>query len=396
MNAERQEWFIRSHYTPERYQRLQSLLEDRIGTRIEFRIMEAPVFLSEKIRQQIADAAVTLVKQCTDTAYLSHALEQAIPNRYRMPDIPPHPTCAVVDFALAESDSTLLPRLIELQGFPSLFAYQFFLAAAYHDAYELTEEFSPYFDPTLSNEEYQSVLRRWLRSDHHPDNTALVDYQPQKQKTFPDFLATQKLTGVAPTDICSIIARDGILFHERGGAWQPLRRIYMRAITDELEEHGITVPFSWNNPPRTEWVVHPNWYFLMSKYSLPFLQHPTVPRAMLCNTIEHLPTDAPYVLKPLFAFAGKGVNIEPTDADFQAIPQQERSYWLAMEKVNYAPVLQTPAGNNYIEVRCMVIWEEGSDPRATMSLIRTGRSKLMGSRYLTLPWTGASICFFER
>ncbi len=394
MNAERQQWFYRRHYTPERYSRLRIFLEQTLGTQIEFRIMEAPVFCSSELRAVIADAAISLVEQCTKLEYMDHALQHAIPPQYRMPDIPPHPTCAVVDFALTLDDGTVVPRLIELQGFPSLFAYQLFLADAYHAVYELDEEFSPFFDPALTKEDYVHLLNRWLLAHHHPDNTALVDFKPLEQKTFPDFAATQRLVGMAPTDICELQLRGNVVFHHRGGALQPLRRIYMRAICDELEQHGVEVPFSWNEPPMVEWVVHPNWYFLMSKYSLPFLQHSTVPRTIFCDTLTRIP-DGRFVLKPLFAFAGKGVNIQPSDADLMAIPKQERSKWILMEKVDYAPVLATPEGQNFVEVRCMVIWEEGARPRPTMSLVRTGRSALMGSRYLTQPWTGASICFFE-
>ncbi|GIV54275.1 MAG: hypothetical protein KatS3mg039_0793 [Candidatus Kapaibacterium sp.] len=395
MNPERQEWFYRCHYSPERYARLRSILEQSLGTPIEFRIMEAPMFCSNELRTAIAEAALAVVKQCTEPKYLHHAYTSAIPDRYRMPDIPPHPTCAVVDFALALDNGTIVPRLIELQGFPSLFAYQLFLANAYHEAYELHEEFSPFFDQELTKEGYLDLLKRWLLADHHPDNTALVDYKPFEQKTYPDFAATQQLVGMAPSDICALRCEGNMLFHQRGGAWQPLRRIYMRAICDELEQEGAVVPFSWTNPPQVEWVVHPNWYFLMSKYSLPHLHHPSVPRSILCDSIEQIPVGR-FVLKPLFAFAGKGVNINPTAADLEAIPPAERSQWILMEKVEYAPVLPTPEGNNCVEVRCMVIWEEGQQPRPTMSLIRTGRGALMGSRYLTQPWTGASICFFEQ
>jgi hypothetical protein len=133
----------------------------------------------------------------------------------------------------------------------------------------------------------------------------------------------------------------------------------------------------------------------MSKYSLPFLQHPTVPQSLFCDQIDRIPPGR-YVLKPLFAFAGKGVNVEPHDSDLEAIPPSQRSQWILMERIDYAPVLDTPEGANFVEVRCMVIWEEGTRPRPAMSLVRTGRAALMGSRYLTQPWTGASICFFEQ
>jgi len=396
MNRERQEWFYRDHYTNERYVRLKQHLETVLRTRIEFRIMEAPVFCSSELRRLIADASIELVKQCTAQKYLDHAMEAAIPSEYRMPHIPSHPTCAVVDFAITIEDGTITPKLVELQGFPSLFAYQLYLAEAYHIAYELREDFSPFFDASLTFDEYRSTITRWLLGVHNPDNTALVDYHPHQQKTYPDFAATYLLTGMAATDILNLTYVDGMLFHKRGGGLQPLRRIYMRAIPDELEQYGVQLPFAWNTALDVEWVVHPNWYFLMSKYSLPFLQHPSVPRAMFCNQLERIPPIGQFVLKPLFAFAGKGVNLTPSDEDLNDIPETERSKWLLMEKIDYAPVLFTPFGDNFIEVRCMVLWEEGMQPRPTMSLVRTGRAAMMGSRYLTEPWTGASICFFEQ
>lgn len=396
MNLERQEWFYHKHYTPERYRRLKEHLETVLRTRIEFRILESPVFCSSELRNQIAEASLALVSQCTAPTYLDRALQEAIPSTYRMPEVPPHPTCAVVDFAITVEGETIRPRLVELQGFPSLFAYQLFLAEAYHLVYELPEEFSPYFDPTLTSDTYRALLGRWLLGSYHPDNTALVDYRPLEQKTYPDFAATYLLTGMAPTDILDLVYTERTLFHQRGGALQPLQRIYMRAIPDELEQYNVRLPFSWNDPPDVEWVVHPNWYFLMSKYSLPFLDHSTVPRAMFCNSIERIPSESRYVLKPLYAFAGKGVKLTPTDEDLRTLPQDEKSKWLLMEKIDYAPVLPTPEGNDFLEIRCMVLWEEGSPPRPTISLVRSGRTAMMGSRYLTQPWTGASICFFEQ
>ncbi len=396
MNLERQQWFYREHYTPERYRRLKEHLQSELRTCIEFRILEAPVFCSSELRDAIAEASLALVSQCTTPEYLGRAVDEAIPPSYRMPTVPPHPTCAVVDFAISMENGAIQPRLVELQGFPSLFAYQLYLAEAYHLAYELPEEFSPFFDPALTTDEYRALLERWLLGTHHPDNTALVDFRPLEQKTYPDFAATYLLTGMAPTDILDLVCTERTLFHQRGGALQPLRRIYMRAIPDELEQHNVELPFAWNDPPDVEWVVHPNWYFLMSKYSLPFLQHPTVPRAMFCDNVERIPSDSRYVLKPLYAFAGKGVNLSPTDEDLRALPPEEKRNWLLMEKIDYAPVLPTPEGNNFLEIRCMVLWEDDSHPRPTMSLVRSGRAAMMGSRYLTEPWTGASICFFEQ
>ena len=59
-----------------------------------------------------------------------------------------------------------------------------------------------------------------------------------------------------------------------------------------------------------------------------------------CRTIS----SERYVLKPLFSFAGAGVNVAPSRADVAAIPAEQRGAWCLQEKIEYAPVLAAADG----------------------------------------------------
>ncbi|MBL7998572.1 MAG: hypothetical protein JNL32_08055, partial [Candidatus Kapabacteria bacterium] len=217
------------------------------------------------------------------------------------------------------------------------------------------------------------------------------------QKTLPDFIATERLTGVAPTDIRSIVKNGTQLYHERGGALVPLKRIYNRAIVDELEDNNVQLPFGWNDALDVEWAGHPNWYFRISKYALPYLRHNSVPSTQFISELQSLPTNLDdYVLKPLYAFAGKGVNVAPTAEDIEAIPDEQQSGWVLMEKIRYAECLYTPLGMNKLEIRCMLIWlPDAQRPVPTVSLVRSGRGAMMGARFNSIDWTGATCCLFS-
>jgi hypothetical protein len=248
----------------------------------------------------------------------------------------------------------------------------------------------------ISVADYRELLRSVICGNHHPDNVALTEIYPHKQKTRVDFIATEQITGVAATDICLLVRMEDTLFHERGGALHPVRRIYNRAIVDEINDENIRLPFSWNDELSVEWAGHPDWYFLMSKAALPYLHHECVPQTDIIASLKQLPADlSQYVLKPLFAFAGKGVIVSPTQADIEAIPAHEQSSWVLMEKVDYARCMYTPLGMNAVELRCMLIWPESSpQPIPTMSLVRCGRGTMMGARYNTDEWTGATVALF--
>jgi hypothetical protein len=354
-----------------------------------------PLFLSSSFARKLEDAAVSILLECVTPEYLVYA-KPSLEERYTVPKQHPHPLFGIVDFAVTKNENgEYEPKLIELQGFPSLYGFQHIYSVKAMEHFHL----DPRLYYTLSGktpDEYLTALRKNLLNGHNVENVVLMELTPDKQKTLPDFRATEQLTGVHAVDICSLKKDGNKLLYERDGKWIPIHRIFNRAIIDELDDAKAVIPFDWTDDLDVEWAGHPNWYFLISKYSMPYLKHKSVPKTHFLHTLAEIPHDiANYVLKPLFAFAGKGVNVNPTRADVENVPAGERDKWILQERVHYAESVYTPEGMNKAEVRILCIWEPDAEkPVPYMSLLRSGRGPMLGARYNRIPWTGASSCFF--
>lgn len=370
-------------------------LEQVLGTSIDFRVCEMPIFVSHEMRRQLENAAVSLTQQCARPTVIAQTLP-GIPGHARVPHQSDRPLFAVVDFAIAlDADGMLVPRLIELQGFPSLYGYQLLYMQQMQTLYGL-EYATPYLSD-LTHDSYIALLRECIFGGHDPASVALVEVDPVRQKTRPDFIAMEQMIGLSTINIRDIRREGRTLVHtDQSGHTRILKRIFNRAIIDELDSSDVSIGFSWTDDLDVEWAGHPNWYFLMSKMSMPFLEHPTVPSTRLLSSITEMPERLDqYVLKPLYAFAGKGVVVGPTEADISAIPDGRRHDWILQERVEYARCIPTPYGDNAVEIRIMCVWPERCiEPIPVMSLARTGRGAYMGARYNTEPWTGSSGCLF--
>jgi hypothetical protein len=370
-------------------------MQSVLGVPVEFRVCETPIFVSHEMRRQLEDAAIAITLQSARPTTLAHTT-RLIDEEVRVRQESDRPLFSVVDFAITMSDDgTFVPRLIELQGFPSLFGYQLLYTSQMRAVYGLDD--STPFLSDLSYDSYSALLRECIIGGHDADNVALVELDPLRQKTRPDFIALEKMIGLKTVDIRDVY-RDGrqLVHTDARGQKHVLRRIFNRAIVDELRDHHVHLNFRWDDDLDVEWAGNPNWYFLMSKSSMPYLDHPTVPRSMFLNEIDELPADLDrYVLKPLYAFAGKGVIVGPTHHDVAVIPAADRHLWILQERVTYARCIPTPHGDNAVEIRVMCLWPDRfSEPLPVMSLARTGRGAYMGARYNTEPWTGSSGCLF--
>jgi len=287
------------------------------------------------------------------------------------------------------------PKLVELQAFPSLYAYQAMLSQVYAEVYELDPSLD-YLLGDLDWESYKSLLRRAIVADHDPVNVILMEVDPLQQKTLPDFLLTEKLLGVKTVAITDIKKVGKYLFYENNGQKIPIYRIYNRAIVDELIRKKTKLPFDFNEDLEVEWAGHPNWYFRMSKFSMPFLKHPSVPSTRFLHRVEHNPKDLDrHIIKPLFSFAGIGVIMNPTREDLANIPKTHHSQYILQERMNFEPVIDTPAGPTKAEVRIMYIWLDELQP--VMTIIRMGRGLMMGvDQNRNMEWVGASAGFYSR
>jgi len=377
-------------FTPAKYRSFLRRVDEACGTPVQFRLSETPCFFPKPLLDQMASDGQELIRQLVDNpAYLAKS-DEAVPAEFRVPNEAAHPMFVQVDFGLVrDARGELQPKLVELQAFPSLYAYQPSLADAYIDVYGLDRRLK-YLLSGLDSPSYRALLRRAIVGSHDPENVILMEIDPAHQKTLPDFLLTEKMLGVKTVDIVDIRKDGSRLYYERGGKRIPIRRIYNRAIVDELERKHVKLAFDWRDDLDVEWAGHPNWYFRISKFSIPYLKHASVPKTWFLDRLEEIPADLEnFALKPLYSFAGLGVIIAPTKEEITAIPAERRPNYILQERMNFAPVIATPFGGTKAEVRVMYVWLDELIP--VMTIIRTGRGLMMGVDHnKNMEWVGAS------
>jgi hypothetical protein len=389
-----------SSFSPAKYQTFLGRMDEICGTHVQFRLSETPCFFPKSLLDRMALDGEELILQLVENPSYRAKSDEAVPAEFKVPNEASHPMFVQVDFGLVrDAQRQLQPKLVELQAFPSLYAYQAFLSQLYIDVYGLNDPASgslQYFLSGLTTDSYRELLRRAIVGKHDPENVILMEIHPEQQKTLPDFRLTQELLGVPFIDIVDIKKEGSRLYYQRAGKRIPIHRIYNRAIVDELQRKNVTLNFDWRDDLDVQWAGHPNWYFRISKFSIPYLQHPSVPKAWFLNELPELPPDLEnYALKPLYSFAGLGVVIAPTRRDVDAIPPEKRPYYILQERMNFEPVIETPHGSTKAEVRVMYIWLE--DLKPVLTIIRMGRGLMMGVDHnKNLEWVGASAGLYLR
>ena len=377
-------------FTPEKYERLRRELTSRCGMEVPFALCETPCFFPSPLVERMAEEGKALIRQLVDNPDYLRRSDSSIPQQFRVPNEAAHPMFAQVDFGLVrDAAGELEPKLVELQAFPSLYAYQPALAQAYIDVFGLDGKLR-YFLGGLDSDSYKRLLRKAIVAEHAPENVILMEVHPEEQKTRPDFLLTEKMLGIRTVCITKIRKRGRRLFYEEAGRQVLIERIYNRAIVDELERKGVVPTFDFRDDLEVEWAGHPNWYFRMSKYSIPYLKHASVPRTWFLDQLTEVPADLEnFVLKPLYSFAGLGVVIAPSRADIAAILPDKRGQYILQERLNFTPVVETPQGPTKVELRIMYIWLDELLP--VLTIVRMGRGLMMGVDHnKNMQWVGSS------
>jgi hypothetical protein len=395
-------------FRPETYRKMLHSLDACVRSHVEFRVAETPCFFTRQMLDEMAsigsDLTMRLVK---DQKYLQ-ASRTMIPARYCAADETSHPHFMTADFGLVrEADGRLTPKLVELQAFPSVFAYQFILCEIYRSAFGLDHSLQ-YLLGGHTESSFWKLMERTILRGHEPENVVLTEVEPQKQKTLPDFLVTVERLGIEIIDIAELVpevrpGKPARLFYRKGKKLIPIHRIYNRAIVDELIRKQIELPFDYRESFDVEWAGHPNWYFHISKFSIPYLDHPAVPPAVFLDDWmagKHrgaLSSDREqWILKPLFSFAGKGIEFAPTDEALAAIPKQQQHEYLLQQRVHFEHVIDTPHGLTQPEVRILYLWPDGGRLEPVLSLVRLGRGKMMGVDHnRDKEWVGGSAAFYH-
>jgi hypothetical protein len=383
-------------FTPEKYAALVRCVNETEKWPADFRISETPIFLTREFTDEVTRAANELVAITRTPAFAKHAAS-AIPEGFEVPNESKHPNFHVVDFAICADGERLVPRLIELQAFPSLFGFQLLLLGCIRKAYPVIPRNWTSSFGGIKDEAYLDLLRRTIIADSPPENVILLDIEPGKQKTRVDFAVTERLLGIHAVCVTNIKKRGRELFYDRDGREVRIERIYNRVIFDELNQRpDLKLAFRFQDDLDVTWVGHPNWYFRVSKHSLPFLKTEHTSPAFLADEFPDENIDK-YILKPLYSFAGHGVDMEPTREKIAAVENPHE--WILQRKIEYAPFVPTVDGQkSKAEIRMMFVWPD-EDPAPTLvnNVVRMSQGKMMGVDFnIDKTWVGANIALHER
>ena len=379
-------------FTPGKYGALLRCVNETEKWPADFRISETPIFLTDEFTNEVTRAANAIVDLTRTPEFARHA-QGAIPNGLKVPNESAHPNFLIIDFGICAEGNRLVPRLIELQAFPSLFGFQLLLLHCMRKAYPAVPRNWTSSFGGIKDKAYIELLRRTIIADANPENVILLEIEPEKQKTRVDFAATETLLGIRSVCLTKIKKRDGQLFYAHGGRELRIERIYNRVIFDELlRRQDLHLPFNFQDDLDVTWVGHPNLYFRISKHSLPFLKTGHTSATFFADEFPTHEKIDNYVLKPLYSFAGLGVDMEPTRDKISGLKNPHD--WILQQKVSYAAFVATVEGpKSKAEIRMMYVWPENDrDPILVNNLIRMSQGKMMGVDFnKDKTWVGASI-----
>ena len=384
------------NFIPEKYHQYLQKIENLHPGSLEFRVAETPIFVPKDFTQKMLAACDDIIDVIVQPDFKS-LTEKAIPEGLRVANETSHSDFIVFDFGVCENENgELEPQLIEMQGFPTIFAFQAFHTKFTREYAQIPATHNAYLNG-YNEASYLQLLKEIIVADANPEQVILLEIYPEKQKTRIDFFCSENLLGITTVCLTKLIGEGNKLFYEKEGRKIEIKRIYNRLIFDDLQQQNIPGKIiDFSHEWEVEWVSHPNWFYRISKYTLPLIKNTYVPPTFYLNSLTEMPADLQnYVLKPLFSFAGMGVVIDVTKDDIDQIKDPEN--WILQRKVKYADVIQTPDGPAKAEIRLFYFWKDGWErPVGVHNLSRLSKGKMIGTRYnKDKTWVGGTVSFFE-
>ncbi|HXL56904.1 MAG TPA: hypothetical protein VN958_11635 [Chitinophagaceae bacterium] len=399
MVAAMRKWF-NENFTEEKYKAYLKELHLLHPGALEFRVAETPIFVDKAFTQKILSACESIIDVIIQYNFKS-LTAHAIPEDVKVPNENDHSHFIAFDFGVCENEhGELEPQLVEMQGFPSLFAYQVFHSEVTRKHFHLPDNYDSYLSG-FTKKTYLQLLKEIIVKDCNPENVILLEVLPHQQKTRIDFYCTQDYLHTPVVCLTELIKEGKKLYYTNPeGELVEVKRIYNRIIFDDLQQQTPEIKKKGKilfEELDVEWAPHPNWFYRISKFTLPYIHHPYVPETNFLSDIKRIPSDLDnYVLKPLFSFAGQGVVIDVTKADIEKV--KNRRSWILQRKVKYADVIKTPDIPAKLEIRIFYFWKDGElRPIATHNLARLSKGKMIGVRYnKDKEWVGGATVYFEK
>lgn len=379
-------------FSQEKYSQLKEILQQKSGLEPGFRVSESPIFLTQEFKHKLVDATESIIDQIK--ALPVELLQKAVPENCKVPNDTTKPHFFTIDFGICNNENgEAEPQLIELQAFPSLYAFQKVYEETLCEVYPFLDEIKN----TMSHDDFKNYLKEVIVGNEKPENVVLLEIFPEKQKTAIDFALTEKLLGIKTVCLTQVKKQGRKLFYENNGSLTEIKRIYNRVIFDELDKiPNLTTEFDFRDEVDVQWITHPNWFFKISKFLLPLLHHQYVPKSYF---LHEFPADEKledFVLKPLFSFAGSGVNLNPTKEITEAITDKEN--YILQRKVDYAPIFEDINGEfSKAEIRLLYIWRENDErPILLENLGRMTKAAMVNVDFNKKDaiWIGGSNVFF--
>lgn len=384
-------------FTTQKYQEFQDDIASDFDYLPTFRMSETPFFISNELKQQLLEGCqdvIALIQQDNfkELTNKSLKLNSKVQNEDK------HTTFLAIDFGICEEDGKVIPKLIEVQGFPSLFNYQYVLYEKFKAHYPFLSALTPFIND-ISPEEYLKIIEEAICNNHPKENVILLEIEPEKQNTKIDFYYCKRDIGIPIVCVTELIKKGKKLYYKNeAGSEIEVKRIYNRVIFDELElRKDLKMEFSFSDDLDVEWAGHPNWFFRISKFILPFLKGKYFIETTLLSDLKEIPEDLEnYVLKPLFSFSGSGVIFHVKKEDIEAVTEKE--LYILQKKVNYIPIVQSPDGKVKAEVRVLCVWrKEDKAPTLLCNLVRLSRGEMIGVKFNKhKDWVGGTLGLFER
>ncbi len=384
-------------FSLKKYQEFQDDVASDFDYLPTFRMAETPFFISNELKSQLIEGCNDVIKLIQQDDF-NELTNKALELNSKVPNEDKHTTFLAIDFGICEEDGEVVPKLIEVQGFPSLFNYQSILYDKFKNHYPFIEALTP-FIKGISTEEYVSIIEEAICNNHPKENVILLEIEPEKQNTKIDFYYCKRDIGIPIICVTEIIKKGKQLFYKNENNQEILvKRIYNRVIFDELElRKDLNLDFSFSDDLEVEWAGHPNWFFRISKFILPLLKGKYFIETTLLSDLKEIPSDLEnYVLKPLFSFSGTGVIFHVKKEDIEAVVDKE--LYILQKKVNYIPIVQAPDAKVKAEVRVLCVWKKDDvAPTLLCNLVRLSRGEMIGVKFnKDKDWVGGTLGLFER
>ena len=386
-----------SQFTDKKYQELKDDIASDFDYAPTFRIGETPFFISNELKAQMLEGCSDVVKLIQQKDF-KKLTDKSLELNHNVPNEDEHTKFLAIDFGICEEDGVVVPKLIEVQGFPSLYNYQINLYEKFKNHFPFLKDLTPFFDD-ITPQEYLETLEEVICNNHPKENVILLEIEPEKQNTKIDFYYCRRDLGIPIVCVTELIKKGKQLFYKNEKGDEILvKRIYNRVIFDELDlRTDLKLNFHFSDDLDVEWAGHPNWFFRISKFILPFLKGKNFIETTLLSDLTKIPEDLEnYVLKPLFSFSGSGVIFHVKKEDIEAVVEKE--LYILQKKVNYIPIVQSPDGKVKCEVRVLCVWKkEDAAPTLLCNLARLSRGEMIGVKFnKDKDWVGGTLGLFER